>query len=584
MPLAVWQTTIADELGNVQDGASVEVLLESNGALAALFSDRDGTSPIANPVTTEEDGLVRFYAAGNSYRIHATLGSFERTWRHVAIGLLSEHDIVTETLIRYERTAAEIAANVTPTNYFYRPGDVRRYGAVGNGEDNCAPAFQDAIDQSNHVTGSEVFIPQGSWLIRSSLTGVRGLKMTGEGRYRSIVIVFGAINFLAFTGTLGNPDGGSMVFRDFTIKGSAGSGNLIDLATAGQNEFQGMQFWLGGSDGGMVVLQDECHRTSFNNCLFRSWKNAAILCSGLNSVISVRNCEFNILGADGITQGAVSAAIMLDDGEEITIESCNVNADLTLAHFVRITGSLGNSRIAQCYTERVAGSSIKNDNTGLRINGFRIENCNLSCADSVSIDLAAGNAAHEGLLVKNIRRSETGSVFILDPGTGVVTFDYDGTVLDGSAGHVVGYTGQKHVRKFADGTHYVGSRVRHVIGPWTRDNVAGTVGSTELTGTRWIALRAGRVTGIVVKSTVARTAGTLTVNVFKNTGLSGAAGSVLSDAPSADLDGTNTSFDTGYTQDHDASFAAGDEIYVTYQTSGFTPTTADIRVFVEIEM
>ncbi len=31
------------------------------------------------------------------------------------------------------RTAAEVAASVTPTNYDYPPGDVRRYGAVGDG-------------------------------------------------------------------------------------------------------------------------------------------------------------------------------------------------------------------------------------------------------------------------------------------------------------------------------------------------------------------------------------------------------------------------------------------------------------------
>lgn len=43
------------------------------------------------------------------------------------------------------RTAAEIAAGVTPTNFGYAPGDVRRYGAVGNGVADDTTAFQNAI-------------------------------------------------------------------------------------------------------------------------------------------------------------------------------------------------------------------------------------------------------------------------------------------------------------------------------------------------------------------------------------------------------------------------------------------------------
>lgn len=485
----------------------------------------------------------------------------------------------------YDRTEAETDQMVFPTT-LTNPGDIRRYGAVGDGVTDCTAAFEAAIAQANHETGSEVFIPQGTWVVSSPLTGVRGLKMTGEGRYRSIVQISGAINFMTFSGTVGNPDGGAMVFRDFTVKGSSTSGSHFDFNYGGQTEFQGMRFWLcGAASGAFVVLNTECHRTSFRNCLFQTWANAAVLTAGIvNSILTFQDCQFNANGTSGIVAGSGSAGISLGSGEQVFINSCNVNGDDALNHFVRFTGNgAGNARIAECYVEHITQSAIICDSNTV-FNGLRVENCNLSCDNSVSIDLSSGNQAHRGIVIKNIRRPESGAVFILSTGTGIVDFNYSGSLLDGSAGHVVGYTGQTHVRRFVDGTVRLGASNRHVVGPFTQDNVAGTVGATALTGNRFIALRAGRVTGIVVKSTEARTAGTLTVNVFKNTGLSGAAGSVLADSPSADLNASNTGFAVGLTQDQDSSFVAGDELYATYQTSSFTPTTADIRVWLEIEM
>lgn len=165
MALAAWQATIVDEAGNVQDEASVEVLLESSGALAALFSDRDGANPIDNPVIAGEDGFVRFYAAGGAYRINASLGAFSRTWRHVAIGIIGERDVVTESLIRYERTAAESAASVTPTNYYYPPGNVLRYGTNSTpGTTNMTAAFTAA----RAVTSGRYHIPVGTYLVDAS--------------------------------------------------------------------------------------------------------------------------------------------------------------------------------------------------------------------------------------------------------------------------------------------------------------------------------------------------------------------------------------------------------------------------------
>lgn len=122
-----------------------------------------------------------------------------------------------------------------------------------------------------------------------------------------------------------------------------------------------------------------------------------------------------------------------------------------------------------------------------------------------------------------------------------------------------------------------------VIDGWYQDNVTASQTNVELTRSagRWHAIRAGSVTGVSVKSTEARTAGTLTVDVFKNTGLSGAAGSSLGFALT--LDGTATSFNTSFQTRDQVQFNAGDELYAVVTTTGaWTPTTADIRVEIEI--
>lgn len=47
----------------------------------------------------------------------------------------------------YPQTAAEQSAGVTPTNYYYEPGDVRRYGAAIDGSTDDRTAIQAAYDQ-----------------------------------------------------------------------------------------------------------------------------------------------------------------------------------------------------------------------------------------------------------------------------------------------------------------------------------------------------------------------------------------------------------------------------------------------------
>lgn len=103
----------ATGLLTVAAGASVLVRREDTGAIAAIKSDRAGTTPLANPFTVGADGMFSFYAAGivQGYRVTIeTAGSPTETVdaRNQPIGTAQELDATAfaATLLDDE-TAAE---------------------------------------------------------------------------------------------------------------------------------------------------------------------------------------------------------------------------------------------------------------------------------------------------------------------------------------------------------------------------------------------------------------------------------------------------------------------------------------------
>lgn len=117
----------------------------------------------------------------------------------------------------YPRTAAEISAGVTPTNYFYPPGHVYRYGTnTTPGTTDMATALQSAITANDLV-----YVPPETLAIASAVT-VRSnvriygagkkslLKVSTAGTYNVLDIASGdlsnfAVYDLAFDGALNYP-------------------------------------------------------------------------------------------------------------------------------------------------------------------------------------------------------------------------------------------------------------------------------------------------------------------------------------------------------------------------------------------
>lgn len=80
----------------------------------------------------------------------------------------------------FDQTESEIAAGVTPTSYLYPPGDVRRYGAVGDGSTNNTTALRNCFS-SLGVGGTITFEPAGVYMVDA--TQVNGILLSGKSRF-----------------------------------------------------------------------------------------------------------------------------------------------------------------------------------------------------------------------------------------------------------------------------------------------------------------------------------------------------------------------------------------------------------------
>ena len=126
---------------------------------------------------------------------------------------------------------------------------------------------------------------------------------------------------------------------------------------------------------------------------------------------------------------------------------------------------------------------------------------------------------------------------------------------------------------------------RRWAGTWYQDNAAASQAAVALTlspvvgaysTSKMIMQKSGHITGICVKTNDPRTAGTLTVEVYKS-----GAGTGLT----AVLDGANTTFKKTTQALGSDTFVAGDDLDVRITTSAdWAPDgTGDIQAYIEIE-
>lgn len=180
----------SNNINNLADATQAQQAV----TLAQLQAVAAGSGSIAASLVTLEDAAGK-YVSNNVEGALAELG------------------------VNYPLSAEETANSITPSDYSYVWGDVRRYGAVadavaGSGGTDDTTAFQNAVD-----SGHDVYIPEGYYAIEGTIQvlapggATGGIKITASGLARMekftdansdpILHMSGALNFF---------DGGGCTF------------------------------------------------------------------------------------------------------------------------------------------------------------------------------------------------------------------------------------------------------------------------------------------------------------------------------------------------------------------------------------
>lgn len=149
--------TPVNNAGTPRAGAVLYFYQAGTSTLANVYTTSDLSTPHTSPVEADAAGVFpAIYldpSAGYDYKaICKTSATGSQVW--------SEDNIPATSTFRHPRTSAEIAAGVTPTDYSYEPGDVRRYGATGDGTTDDTTAIQAALDQLESDGANVVFEPK----------------------------------------------------------------------------------------------------------------------------------------------------------------------------------------------------------------------------------------------------------------------------------------------------------------------------------------------------------------------------------------------------------------------------------------
>jgi hypothetical protein len=155
--------------GTFMSGCTATFYLTGTTTLTPIYADGALTTPLANPMTADSSGTF--------VPIYLDQSVLYRVQIKTSTGLLiSDTDPVAVGVLLNPRTAAEIAAGVTPTSYGYQsnPEDARRFGADPTGAADSGTAFNALVSSLGPAV-----IPYGTYKTAATPTGAKQVIVYG---------------------------------------------------------------------------------------------------------------------------------------------------------------------------------------------------------------------------------------------------------------------------------------------------------------------------------------------------------------------------------------------------------------------
>ena len=243
-------------------GGQLYTYIAGSSTPQATWVDSTQTTQNANPTILDFRGqcnlwldptltykFVLYDAAGNLYGSEDNIAGYMTATQITAlITSTVTQSYIGQTL--YPQSAAEIAASVTPVNYWYPPGNVLRYGADPTGAANSYTAVANAIS-SNAV----INFPPGAYKNATgqwAITGNKFIYGTGAGFSANGV----SINHAGASGPLfyvESAEFGSVVIDGFDVNG--GNGTYVIISNRPQISYTHIHAeGTHGYNGGLIQL------------------------------------------------------------------------------------------------------------------------------------------------------------------------------------------------------------------------------------------------------------------------------------------------------------------------------------------
>lgn len=233
--------------------------------------------------------------------------------------------------LAYERTAAEIAAGVTPSNYAYEPGDVRRYGAATDGTSDSSTAVTNAA-----AANTEITFPQG-YTFCFNATVSASITVQAHG---ATLKPFAAGKVFHCTGVTTRVAvwGGHLDMSGFAATGGGGIGNG-DIGFYGDQIAALELFGVRTSSGAYPVLGNQCGLIRVHDCDIDAAGQWGAYSYGCTDTFFTENRVSNTVTFDGLKCGGATGSDALVNHGRIVITDNILRDNATDGIDVAINGA-----------------------------------------------------------------------------------------------------------------------------------------------------------------------------------------------------------------------------------------------------